>query len=274
MTTQAEKAEKFRALHAGAEAFIIPNPWDAGSARLLGAMGFPALATTSAGLAYSLGKIDGQVSLDEKLAHCRDLCAAVDVPISADTENGFSDEPDAVAETVRLAAGTGLVGCSIEDYAPAPTSLTYDFDLALARVKAAVGAARSLDFPFTLTARAEGVLRGTYDLDEAIRRLQAFEEAGADVLYAPGLSSLDQVRKVTSSVSKPVNVLARKDFTAADLSAAGVKRISLGSWNYLTAIGGFLDAAREMKEDGSFTALGKAPRSPDVAKMMTSGGKP
>jgi len=272
MTTQVEKCAKFRALHQGERAFVIPNPWDAGSARLLVAMGYPALATTSAGFAYSLGRVDGEVSRDEKLDHCRAICEAVDVPVSADLENCFADSPEGVAETVRLAAETGLAGCSIEDYAPSPQPTIYDFDHAVARVKAGVEAARSLPFDFTISARAENVLRGKYDLDEAIRRLKAFEEVGADVLYAPGLTTLDQVRAVTGAVSKPVNVLTTKDFTVETLSDAGVKRISLGSWNYMTALGGFLESARQMKEEGSFVALGSAARSRDVAAMMKSGG--
>lgn len=271
MATQAEKCARFRALHKGDAAFVIPNPWDVGSARLLAAEGFPALATTSAGLAYSLGRLDGQVTRDEKLAHCRALCEAVAVPVSADMENCFADSPEGVAETVRLAAGTGLAGCSIEDYAPGGEAKIYDFDLAVARVKAGVDAARAQPFDFTISARAEGVLRGMNDLDEAIRRLKAFEEVGADVLYAPGLKTLDEVRAVTGAVSRPVNILATKDFTVPELSAAGVKRISLGSWNYVTAISGFLEGARQMRDAGSFAALAVSTGSRDIAALMKKG---
>lgn len=272
MTDQAEKARRFRALHERDGAFVIPNPWDAGSAKILAAMGFEALATTSAGFAYSMGRLDGQVTREEKLAHAAALCAATDLPVSADMENCFADAPEGVAGTIRLAAAAGLVGCSIEDYTDKPAAKIYDFDLAVARVKAGVEAARGLVFPFTITARAEGVLRGLCDLDEAIRRLKAFEEVGADVLYAPGLTTLDQVRAVTSAVAKPVNVLATPDFTVAGLSEAGAKRISLGSWNYVTAMSGFVEAARQMKDAGSFAALGKGIRSRDIAQMMKTGG--
>jgi 2-methylisocitrate lyase-like PEP mutase family enzyme len=268
MASQAEKAVRFRELHQRDEAFVIPNPWDVGSARLLEGMGFEALATTSAGFAYSLGKVDGGVSRDEKMAHCRAICAAVSVPVSADLENCFSDTPDGVAETVRMAAETGLVGCSIEDYTDKPAPTIYDFDLAVARVKAGVDVARAVDFPFTISARAENVLRGQYDLAEAIRRLKAFEDVGADVLYAPGLTELDQVRAVVDAVSKPVNVLARAGMRVADLSKAGVKRISLGSGNYLVAMGACLRAARQMKDEGSFAALGDAISFADVAAIM------
>src|SRR5215207_1754900 len=230
MTTQKERAERFRALHEREGAFIIPNPWDAGSARLLAGLGFEALATTSAGFANTLGRADGQVTRDEVIEHCRDLCAATALPVSADLENCFADAPEEAAETVLLGARAGLVGGSVEDYSGDPSNPIYDFGLAVERVQAAAEAARSLDFPFTLTARAENLLRGKNDLDDTIRRLQAFEAAGADVLYAPALSTLDEVRLVTSAVSKPVNVLAPmlKGVTVAQLADAGVKRISLG----------------------------------------------
>ena len=271
MATQAEKCARFQALHQSEKAFVIPNPWDVGSARLLAALGYPALATTSAGFAYTLGRVDGEVSREEKLAHCKAICDAVDIPVSADMENCFADSPEGIAETIGLAAETGLAGCSIEDYTNKPEATIYDFDLAVARVKAGVEAARRLPFDFTITARAENVLRGMYDLDEAIRRLKAYEDVGADVLYAPGLKDVEQVRAVTGAVGKPVNVLATKDFTVDALSAAGAKRISLGSWNYLTATGGFLEGARQMKDEGSFAALGSAARSPDVAALMKKG---
>src|SRR5437763_12686365 len=208
MVTQLEKAARFKALHEREGAFVIPNPWDAGSARLLEGLGFEALATTSAGFANSLGRPDGRVARDEAIEHCRQLSAATDLPLSADLENCFADDPAEAAETVLLAARAGVVGGSIEDYTGDPSNPIYDFALAVERVHAAVEASRSLDFPFTLTARAENLLRGRQDLDDTIRRLQAFEAAGADVLYAPGLTTLDEVRLVTGALRKPVNVLA------------------------------------------------------------------
>jgi 2-methylisocitrate lyase-like PEP mutase family enzyme len=253
-TTQREKAETFKALHERAGAFIIPNPWDAGSARLLSASGFEALATTSAGFANSLGRLDGEVTRDEVIEHCRDLCAATELPVSADLENCFADEPEKAAETILLGARAGLVGGSIEDYSGDPSNPIYDFSLAVERVHAAAEAARSLGFPFTLTARAENLLRGRPDLDDTIRRLQAFEAAGADVLYAPALSTLDEVRLVTSAVSRPLNVLAPmlKGVTVAELAEAGVRRISLGGALARAALTALLRAATEMREQGSF----------------------
>src|SRR5437763_56294 len=230
MVTQLEKAARFKALHERAGAFVIPNPWDVCSARLLTGLGFEALATTSAGFANSLGRLDGQATRDEVIEHCRSLCEASDLPISADLENCFTDDPAKVGETIMLGARAGLVGGSIEDYSGDPSNPIYDFGLAVERVHAAVEAARSLDFPFTLTARAENLLHGKSDLDDTIRRLQAFEEAGADVLYAPGLTTLDEVRLVTGALTKPVNVLAPllKGVTVAQLADAGAKRISTG----------------------------------------------
>src|SRR5436853_3319083 len=208
MVTQREKAARFKALHEREGAFVIPNPWDVCSARLLSGLGFEALATTSAGFANSLGRLDGQVSRDEVIEHCRSLCEATDLPISADLENCFTDDPAKVGETILLGARVGLVGGSIEDYSGDPSNPIYDFGLAVERVHAAVEAARSLDFPFTLTARAEKLLRGKNDLDDTIRGLAAFEASGADVLYAPGISTLDEVRLVTNGLSQPVNVRA------------------------------------------------------------------
>ncbi len=271
MPSQAEKGTAFKALHEREGAFIIPNPWDVGSARMLQGLGFEALATTSSGLANSMGRFDGLVSRDEKLAHCREICAAVDLPVSADTENCFAEAPQGVAETVMLAADTGLVGCSIEDYSGGAEPSIYDFDLAVARVKAGVEAARGLSFPFTVTARAEGVLRGMQDLNEAIRRLKAFEEVGADVLYAPGLTTIDEVRQVTGAVSKPVNVLTLPHFVADELAAAGAKRISLGGWLARAALGGFLRAANEMKDKGTFSELDNAASGRDVAALLKRG---
>jgi 2-methylisocitrate lyase-like PEP mutase family enzyme len=253
-TTQKEKAELFKALHEREGAFIIPNPWDAGSARMLAALGFEALATTSAGFANSLGRSDGHVTLDEVIEHCGDLCAATDLPVSADLENCYADDPERAAETILLGARAGLVGGSIEDYSGDTSNPIYDFALAVERVHAAAEAARSLGFPFTLTARAENLLRGRHDLDDTIRRLQAFEAAGADVLYAPGLTTLDEVRLLTGAVSKPVNVLAPmlKDVTAPQLAEAGVRRISIGGALARAALTALLRAGTEMRDQGSF----------------------
>jgi 2-methylisocitrate lyase-like PEP mutase family enzyme len=255
MPSQAEKAKRFRELHERPGTFIIPNPWDVGSARLLTHVGFEALATTSAGFAFTLGRPDGHVSRDEKLAHCRDICEATDLPVNADLEKCFADDPAGVAETIRLAAATGLAGGSVEDSTGDPAKPIFHFDLAVERVRAAVAAARAQPFPFLLTARAENLLHGRKDMADTIKRLQAFEAAGADVLYAPGLSTLDEVRAVVSAVKKPINVLmigAGKEFTQASLAAAGVKRISVGGGLSRIAYGAVLTAAQEMKEKGTF----------------------
>lgn len=270
MGTQLEKARVFRALHEGPDAFVIPNPWDVGSARILAALGFKALATTSSGFALSLGRLDGGVTLDEKLEHCRALTAAVDIPVSADLENCFADDFEGIRRTITLAAEAGVVGGSIEDYTGDPSRPIYDFNLAVERVHAAVEAAEALDFPFTLTARAENLLWGRYDLDDTIKRLQAFEDMGARVLYAPGLKSLDEVRAVTRSVGKPVNVLAPflRGHTVADLSAAGVKRISVGGALAKAAIAPLLNAGREMQESGTFEwTRGSAPQS-EIERLL------
>jgi 2-methylisocitrate lyase-like PEP mutase family enzyme len=271
-TTQKEKAELFKALHEREGAFIIPNPWDAGSARLLAALGFEALATTSAGFASSLGRSDGQVTLDEAVEHCRDLCAATDLPVSADLENCFADDPERAAETILLGARAGLVGGSIEDYSGDPSNPIYDFALAVERVHAAAEAARSLDFPFTLTARAENLLHGRPDLDDTLRRLQAFESAGADVLYAPGLTTLDEVRLLTGAVSRPVNVLASmlKGATVAQLAEAGVRRISLGGALARAALTALLRAGTEMRDQGSFGWSSDLPSTADLFKRAVN----
>jgi 2-methylisocitrate lyase-like PEP mutase family enzyme len=258
MRTQAARAAAFRALHERPGAFIIPNPWDAGTARLLAALGFEALATTSLGLANSLGRPDGAgaVSRDEVLANCRAIAGATDLPVNADLENGYAHEPRAAAEMIRLAAEAGVVGGSIEDATGDPAQPIYDFPLAVERVHAAVEVARALPFPFLLTARAENLLHGRPDLDDTIRRLQAFEQVGADVLYAPGLRALAQIRVVVAAVSRPVNVVmsaADPAITAAELGAAGVKRISVGGALSRLALAAFLRGAREMKEHGGFT---------------------
>jgi 2-methylisocitrate lyase-like PEP mutase family enzyme len=268
--TQKEKAVRFKALHEREGAFIIPNPWDAGSARVLAGLGFEALATTSAGFANSLGRLDGQVVLSEVLEHCRDLCAATELPVSADLENCFADEPERAAENIRLAAQTGLVGGSIEDYSGDPSNPIYDFGLAVERVQAAAEAAHSFDFPFILTARAENLLHGRHDLDDTIRRLQAFETAGADVLYAPALSTLEEVRTVTSALRKPVNVLGPfvKGATVEQLAEAGVKRISTGGALARAALTALLRAGTEMREQGSFRWTSDLAPSHEVAKLL------
>jgi len=275
-STQAEKAAKFRALHEGPGAFVIPNPWDAGTARILAALGFEALATTSAGLAFALGRRDGAALLtrDETLANARAIVEATDLPVSADLENGFGDAPEDAAETIRFAAETaGLVGGSIEDTTGDRERPIYDFTLAVERVAAAAETARSLPFPFMLTARTENFLFGHRDLDETIRRLQAYEAAGADVLYAPGLPTLDAIRTVCAAVSKPVNIVAGlvgPRFTVADLAEAGVRRISLGSSMNRAALGAFIRAAREVREHGTFNFAADAAKFMDMQRLMTA----
>ncbi len=254
--TQADKGRRFQALHQGPRAFVIPNPWDVGSARLLALLGFEALATTSAGYAFTLGLCDNEVGRDAMLEHVAQLVAATDLPVSADLENGFADEPEAVAETIRLAAAAGLVGASIEDATGRPDDPIYPRELAVERVRAAAEVARALPFPFMLTARAENFLVGRKDLADTIGRLQAFQEAGANVLYAPGLTTREQVGAVVDAVDLPVNVimgLPGVRLTVDELSALGVKRISVGSSFARAALGGFLRAAREVRERGTFT---------------------
>lgn len=258
MPTQAQKATAFRALHARPGAFIIPNPWDAGTAKLLASLGFEALATTSLGLSNALGRVDGAgvVSRDEVLANCRVIAEATDLPVSADLENLYAHEPRAAAAMIRLAADAGVVGGSIEDATGDPANPIYDFGLAVERVHAAVEVARSLPFPFTLTARAENLLHGRMDLDDTIRRLQAFDRAGADVLYSPGVKDLVTIRTVVMSVAKPYNVVmsaADPGLTLAELSDAGVKRVSVGGALSRLALAAFLEGAREMKDHGTFT---------------------
>lgn len=252
MPTQQEKAARFVQLHAQPQCFVIPNPWDTGSARILEHMGFQALATTSAGFAFSRGKPDMGVSREEKMLHLRDLCAATSLPVSADLENGFGDSPQDAAETIRLAAQAGVVGGSIEDARGGRDNPVYDIGLARERVQAAVEAARSLGFKFTLTARAENYLYGRDDLADTIRRLQAFQEAGADVLFAPGLRTLEDIRAVVSAVDRPVNVIgAGLPFTLAQLQEAGVRRVSVGGALARVAYAALMQAGREML-DGSF----------------------
>jgi len=254
MRTQLEKAKIFRALHERPDAFIIPNPWDAGTARLLAAMGFEALATTSLGVANSLGS--ATVSLASILENCRAIADATDLPVNADLENCGAHEPKAASQAIRLAAEAGAVGGSIEDATGDAGNPIYDFNLAVERVQAAVEVARSLPFPFTLTARAENMLYGRKDLDDTIKRLQAFEAAGADVLYAPGLYDLATIKTVVSAIKKPFNLVmgfADPTLTVPQLSAAGVKRISVGGAMARVALAAFLKCAREMKDQGAFT---------------------
>ena len=254
-TTQSDKGERFRALHRGASAFVMPNPWDIGSARILATHGFLALATSSGASAAALGRRDGDIGRDHALAHARTIVAATDLPVSADLEQGFGDSPEIVAETIRLAADTGVVGGSIEDFTGNKARPLYSLGEASERITAAVEAARGLGFVFTLTARAENYLRGNPDLDDTIRRLQAFENAGADVLFAPGLPDLDSVRAVCRAVTKPVNFMIGikgSSFGVAALEAAGVRRISLGGALYRAAMAGFMGAAKEITDQGTF----------------------
>jgi len=245
-----DKGKIFRDLHAST--FVMPNPWDVGTTKLLASFGFKALATTSAGFAFSRGLPDGAVTFETMIHHCRDVTAATELPVSADLERGKGDSPEQAAETIFAAEAAGLAGCSIEDHTGDADSPIYDFSLAVERVAAAAEAARALKHDFVFTARAENFLRGKTDLDDTIRRLQAFEKAGADVLYAPGLIDIETVRTVCSSVTKPVNVMARPGFTIADLSMAGAKRISLGPWLTNFAYGMLETAAREIQQDGTF----------------------
>jgi 2-methylisocitrate lyase-like PEP mutase family enzyme len=254
--TQAEKAAAFRALHEG-EPFVIPNPWDAGSARVLEALGFRALATTSSGFAFTLGRQDGEVNRDEVVAHVATLDGVTDLPISVDLENGYGPEPETAARAITEAAGAGAVGGSIEDYDRG--GQLYELEAAAQRVAAAVEAARALDFPFTLTARAENHIRGNPDLDDTIARLQAYEQAGADVLYAPGLRDVDQIRAVCDGVSKPVNVLAHPKLSMAEIAEAGAQRVSVGGALTWVAMGALVTAAERIRDDGDFSALSVPP---------------
>ncbi|RRH93022.1 oxaloacetate decarboxylase [Mesorhizobium tamadayense] len=245
-----DKGKIFRDLHAST--FVMPNPWDVGTTKLLASFGFKALATTSAGFAFSRGLPDGAVTFDAMIHHCREVTAATDLPVSADLERGKGDSAEQAAETVFAAEAAGLAGCSIEDHTGDPDNPIYDFSHAVERVAAAAEAARALKHDFVFTARAENFLWGKTDLDDTIKRLQAFEKAGADVLYAPGISDADMVRTICASVGKPVNVMARPGFTVADLAMAGAKRISLGPWLTNFAYGMLETAAREIQQDGTF----------------------
>lgn len=274
--TQADKAERFQALHAGPGAFVIPNPWDAGTARILASLGFAALTTTSAGLAFTLGRRDGAgvVTRDETLANAKAIVDATDLPVAADLENGFGHSPEAAAETIRLAGEfAGLVGGSIEDSTGDPARPIYEFQHAVERVTAAATAARALPHQFVLVGRAENYLHGRPDLDDTIRRLQAFEAAGADALYAPGLTRAEDIRAVCAAVSKPVNVvmgLRGGSLSVAELAALGVRRISVGSALSRAALGAFVRAAKELREHGTFDFATEAIPYTEVEKLMAA----
>lgn len=269
--SQHEKAARFRALHDRPGVFIIPNPWDVGSARILAGLGFEALATSSAASASALGRKDGGLTRDEAMAHASLIVDATDLPVSADLEKGFGAAPEVVAETIRCAAGAGLVGCTIEDATGNPDAPLYDFSLAVERIAAAAEAARALPFSFVLTARAHNLLYSAPSLDETISRLQAFEKAGADVLFAPGLPDLAAVRSVCAAVSKPVNFMAGikgKSFSVGELAAAGIRRVSLATSLYRAAMTGFLEAAREVRDAGEFGFLDRCVTTPELVKLM------
>ena len=269
--TQKERATRFRALHDRPGVFIIPNPWDVASARILAGFGFDALATSSAASACAVGKRDGELTRDEALAHARMIVNSTDLPVSADLERGFGDAPETVAETIRLAADVGLVGCTIEDTTGHQDKPLYDFGLALERIAAAAQAARALGFSFVLTARAHNLMYANPNLDETIKRLQAFERAGADVLFAPGIPDLHAVREICAALSKPVNFMAGikgKSFSVAELAGAGVKRISLATSLYRAAMTGFLEAVSEAKNSGQFFFVERCVSTQDLLDKM------
>jgi 2-methylisocitrate lyase-like PEP mutase family enzyme len=271
MPAQIEKAHAFRALHERDKAFIIPNPWDIGTARMLSSLGFEALATTSAGFAFSRGRPDYGVDRNDMLAHLAAMVAATSLPVSADLENGFGDEPEVAAETIKLAAAAGVVGGSIEDATSRTSEPIYDFAQAVDRVRAAAEAAHKLSFPFTLTARCENYLVGRADLRDTLKRLQAYQEAGADVLYAPGIRSKEDIAAVVGSVDRPVNVLMGLEgvrLNLAELSQLGVKRVSVGSALSRAALGAFLGAASEMQEHGTFNFVDGAASSAQIGALL------
>jgi 2-methylisocitrate lyase-like PEP mutase family enzyme len=271
-SSQIDKANRFQALHEASEFFVIANVWDAGSARILAGLGFQALATSSGASAGVLGRRDGMVTREEALAHCRAIVEATDLPVSADLEKGFDDAPEGVAETIRLATAAGLVGCAIEDFSGNPNKPLFDLGHAKERVAAAAEAAHKLPFPFMLTARAENFLRGNPDLDDTIKRLQAFEAVGADVLMAPGLPNLAAVQTVCAALSRPFNFMAGikgRSFTTAELAKAGVKRISLATSLYRAAMSGLVNAAREVKDQGTFAYVDTAMTTPELNNFMT-----
>jgi 2-methylisocitrate lyase-like PEP mutase family enzyme len=252
LASQANKAERFRALHESGS-FIIPNPWDAGAAKVMEALGFEALATTSSGFAFTLGRLDGNVTLDEVIEHTRVLAEATNIPVSVDLENGYGPDPEQAALAITNAAEAGAAGGSIEDFDPGGE--LYELERAAERVAAAAAAARGLDFPFTLTARAENHIRGNPDLDDTIARLQAYEQAGADVLYAPGLRTADEIRAVSEATSKPLNVLALGNLAMAEMAEAGARRISVGGGLTWVAVGAMAAAAEAMRDQGDFSSL-------------------
>jgi len=269
--TQADKAKQFRALHEAQDAFVIANVWDGGSARMMAGLGFTALATSSGASAGVLGRRDGKVTRDEALTQARVICDATDLPVSADLEKGFGDAPEVVAETIKLAAEAGLVGCSIEDASGNPDAPIFDLSYAAERIAAAVTAARALPFPFTLTGRTENFLRGRLDLDDTIKRLKAYEAAGADALMAPGLPDLESVRAVCAAVGKPFNFMVGikgRSFTVAALAAAGVKRISLATSLYRAAMTGLMSAAKEVREHGTFGYIDTSLATPDMNAFL------
>ena len=275
MPTQSEKGRTFRALHQRDSAFIIPNPWDIGTARILAHLGFEALATTSAGYAFSVGQLDNSVDRERMMQHISDISAATDLPVSTDLQNGWGDDPESAAETIRLAAKAGAVGGSIEDATGRADRPIYDLQLSADRVRAAAEVVHALPFTFTLTGRAENYLHGRPDIKDTIARLQAYQEAGADVLYAPGLATKDDITAVVSSVDRPVNVvmgLQGVQLSLADLSAMGVKRVSVGSTLSRVAIGAFLRAAREMKDHGTFTFAEDAATMREISAMFREFG--
>ncbi|HTT01987.1 MAG TPA: isocitrate lyase/phosphoenolpyruvate mutase family protein [Steroidobacteraceae bacterium] len=270
-STQASKAQRFSALHAAPGAFVIPNVWDGASARLVAALGFSALATSSGAAAGTLGRRDGHVTRDEALAHARVICAATDLPVSADLEQGFGDAPEWVAETIRLAAQAGLVGCSIEDASGNAQTPLFEIGYAAERIAAAARAARALPFPFTLTGRCEGYFCGQPDVKATIERLRAYEAAGADVLMAPGLPDLDAVRAVCSALRKPFNFMVgirNKSFSVKELTAAGVKRISLATSLYRAALTGLRSAAQEVRSQGTFGYLDTSLTSQELNALL------
>ena len=269
MSAQIEKCQSFAELHRRDKAWLIPNPWDVGSARVLQGLGFEALATTSSGFAYTLGRSDGSVSLEEKLAHCRQLCTATSIPVNADFENGFSDDCSSLQDNVRRLVETGVAGLSIEDFSRDSLTL-YSFQESVERIQAAAESIKATEIPVLLTARAENLLRGVNDLDGTIRRLQAYSAAGADVLYAPGISSLEQLREVCAQIDKPFNVLAPmlRTATVQDISAAGATRISTGGALTWAAVHPLLVAGKEMLEQGSFGWLSSMASSKEVKSLL------
>jgi 2-methylisocitrate lyase-like PEP mutase family enzyme len=273
MRTQAEKTAAFRSLHQQPGCFLIPNPWDAGTAKILAGLGYEALATTSLGVANLLGRANGKVSRGEVIANAREIVEATDLPVNADLENCFAHEPAAAAETIRLAAEAGLAGGSIEDYSGDSKAAIYDFDLSVERVRAAVAMARSLPVPFVLTARAENLIRGRNDMADTIRRLKAYSAAGAEVLYAPGLRTAAEIRTVVEAVDRPLNVVTgwlEPGITVADVAAAGAKRISVGGALNRLALAAFVDAARAMKEEGSFAWMQRIADMGPLRKMFAA----